>query len=129
MLQKTFVATAEGRPGAAWQRQFQMAWPAVRSWYLKEGLAARPSPAAARAALASQMPELLPIYDLLCELAGPDEVAHSMLSSYDPPPIISGCSRAVWTGAGGGRRWSATMISRWPSPPAASSPRAGSGVE
>jgi predicted choloylglycine hydrolase len=73
----------------------------ARTWYLKEGLAARPTPTEGRDALARHMPELLPIYDTLCGLAGTDEVAHRMLSNYDPPPVIAGCSQAAWIGAGG----------------------------
>ena len=73
----------------------------VKRWYLEEGLAARPTPAEARAALHTYMPELLPVYETLRALAGPDEVAHRMLGNYAPPSVIGGCSQAVWTGAGG----------------------------
>ena len=93
--EKTFVAVAEDRPGAAWQRRFQTTWPRAKSWYLKEGLGPRPTPAEGRAALRRHMPELVPMYDTLCSLAGEDEVAHRMLSHYNPPPVIEACSQAT----------------------------------
>ena len=99
-LEKTFFAVSEERPGADWQRRAQAAWPMAKAWYLKEGLGPRPTPAEGRAAIAGHMPEMVPIYDRLCELAGPDEVAHRMLTQYNPPPVIGGC-QAVWTGESG----------------------------
>ncbi len=100
-MEKTFVAVDEPRPGGAWKRHFETVWPRVRVWYLKEGLASRPTPAEGRAAIARHMPELLPMYDALCGLVGTDEIAHRMLSNYNPPAIIAACSQAAWTGAGG----------------------------
>ena len=100
-LEKTFVAVDEPRPGTAWQRHFETGWPSVKAWYLKEGLASRPTPAEGRDALTRHMPELLAIYDGLCDLAGTDEVAHRMLSGYNPPPVVAACSAAAWTRRGG----------------------------
>jgi Predicted choloylglycine hydrolase len=116
-MQKTFYAVAEERPGPIWRQQFHGIWPDVRAWYLKEGLAARPTPAEGRATLARYMPEMVEIYDLLCRLAGDDEVAHRMLSGVNPPPVITGCSQTAWLGAGG-PRCCAITISRPLSPPA-----------
>ena len=48
------------------------------------------------AKLAQYMPELVPIHRELVELAGGDEVDARMLSLYDPPPFITGCSQAAW---------------------------------
>ncbi len=100
-MEKTFLAVEEALPGEAWRQRFLAAWPAMRSWYLKEGLAARPTVPAARAALERHMPELLPIYERLCALVGDDDIAHRCLSCLDPPPVIEACSQAVWLGAGG----------------------------
>ncbi len=100
-MQKTFHAVAEDRPGPIWRQQFHAAWPHVRAWYLQDGLAARPTPAEGRAALIHYMPEMVPIYDQLCLLAGDDEVAHRLLSGLNPPRVIAGCSQAAWLGAGG----------------------------
>jgi predicted choloylglycine hydrolase len=100
-MQKTFHAVAEDRPGPIWRQQFHAVWPAVRDWYLKDGLAPRPTPAEARATLQRHMPEIVEIYDHLCRLAGDDEVAHRALSGVNPPRVIAGCSQTAWLGAGG----------------------------
>ena len=47
------------------------------------------------------MPELLPHYDQACALVGDDGLAHRILSHYRPPPVVSGCSQAVWLGSDG----------------------------
>jgi predicted choloylglycine hydrolase len=44
------------------------------------------------------MPEILPIYDKLCELSGGSDLAARFLSFYCPPPYMSGCSQAIWPG-------------------------------
>src|SRR5204862_7540153 len=43
-----FHAVAEPRPGAGFQERFQATWPAYRSWYLRDGDAARSSYVACR---------------------------------------------------------------------------------
>ncbi len=44
------------------------------------------------------MPELLPTFERLCELAGGGDMVSRFLSLYCPPPYLSGCTQAVWTG-------------------------------
>ncbi|MFT7392284.1 MAG: hypothetical protein ACI9ZH_002522 [Paracoccaceae bacterium] len=63
-------AMAEAAPGPRWAGLFAEHWPAYRRWWLGEGDAARPTYMACRRALATHMPELVPLYDQLCELAG-----------------------------------------------------------
>jgi hypothetical protein len=66
MLQRAFTlrfhAIAEDRPGPALQRQFERMWPSYRSWFEREGGAARPSYALGSRMLRRHMPELLPTY-------------------------------------------------------------------
>ena len=93
-----FIAIDEPTPAAKWQRHFEAHWPAHRRWYLKEGLEARPSLETCRSALANHMPELVPLHDRLCELAGGDEVTARYLSCFRPPPLFSGCSVMVAAG-------------------------------
>jgi predicted choloylglycine hydrolase len=100
-MEKTFVAIAEERPGPAWQAFFRARWPDGKSWYLSEGLDARPTAAEGRAAIAEHMPELMPVYDRVCALAGDDEIAHRALSNWCPPRIIPGCTVSAWTREGG----------------------------
>jgi predicted choloylglycine hydrolase len=88
-------AAAEPQPGARFRARFEATWPAYRAWYLRDGDAARPSYLACRHALTTHMPELVPTYERLVELAGGGDLAARMLSLYDPPPLVTGCSQAV----------------------------------
>ncbi len=93
-----FRAIAEDRPGAKWGAVFHEHWPAYHHWFLSEGIEARPTYRQCRARLAAFMPEILPTYDRLCEMAGGGDLAARFLSLYRPPPYITGCSQAVWPG-------------------------------
>jgi predicted choloylglycine hydrolase len=97
-LSITFRAIAEPQPGARFQARFEEAWPTYRSWFLREGEAARPSYAVARRMLGEHMPELVPAWTRLVELAGGGDLAARMLALYDPPPLVAGCSQAVLAG-------------------------------
>lgn len=100
-MQKRFTFLREEQPGKAWLDRFTSGLPEAERWYLGEGRAAPPGPAECRAALCKHMPELVPQYDRACALVGNDDRAHQVLSQYRPPPIVSGCSQAVWLGEGG----------------------------
>ncbi len=93
-----FEAVAEPEPGARWQAAFERMWPAYRSWYLKDGEHARSDLQTCRHKLADYMPELIPVYERLLELAGGDELAGRFLSMYRPPAFVVGCSQGAWTG-------------------------------
>ncbi|MGH2908590.1 MAG: C45 family autoproteolytic acyltransferase/hydrolase, partial [Solirubrobacteraceae bacterium] len=82
--------------GAQWRARFLAQRDAYRTWYLGAGEAARPPLEVCEAKLAEHMPELVGIHRELVELAGGDEVGARMLSLYDPPPFITGCSQAAW---------------------------------
>ena len=91
-----FHAVAEPQPGPRLKARLEATWPAYRAWYLRDGDAARPSYLACRQALQTHMPELVPTWERLVELAGGGDIAARMLSLYDPPPLVSGCSQAVF---------------------------------
>ncbi|SEK90469.1 Predicted choloylglycine hydrolase [Roseivivax marinus] len=91
-------AISEDEPGPKWAGLFHEYWPDYRRWWLREGDAARPSYLDSRRALATHMPEIVPIYDHLCELAGGGDQAARFLSFHIPPPYLSGCSQAIWPG-------------------------------
>jgi predicted choloylglycine hydrolase len=95
--QLEFEAVRELEPGANWQARFAAMWPAYRAWYLKDGASARPDAASCRRALAQHMPELVPSYQRLVELAGADDVAARLLSLYRPPGFVVGCSQGAYT--------------------------------
>ena len=88
---------SEERPGAVWTALFERTWPAYRKWFEKEGDDRRPQLESCRAELERHMPELVPIWERLVELAGAEEKAARMLSLYRPTPYITGCSQAVWS--------------------------------
>jgi len=92
----TFTARSEPRPGESWRERFLAQRDVYRSWYLGEGEAARPPLEFCEAMLARHMPELLPIHRRLVELTGGDPLDARMLSLYDPPAFITGCSQAAW---------------------------------
>jgi len=97
-MHKRFVFEREDRPGADWLARFVAGRDEAERWYLGEGRAAAPAAAECRAALRHHMPELLQHYDRVCALVGDDDLAHRLLSHYRPPPVIAGCSQAVWLG-------------------------------
>jgi predicted choloylglycine hydrolase len=96
-----FEAVEELQPGDGWRERFEAMWPAYRAWYLQEGRSKRPHLAACRRALQRHMPELVPIYERLVELADRDPLAARLLSLYRPPGFVVGCSQGAWTRAGG----------------------------
>jgi predicted choloylglycine hydrolase len=98
---KRFVFAREERPDTAWLARFAAGRNEAERWYLGQGRADPSTAAECRAALHHHMPELLPHYDRVCALVGDDDLAHRILSHYRPPPIVSGCSQAVWLGADG----------------------------
>ncbi len=95
----TFRAVSEPNPGEKWRMLFHAHWPGYRKWFLSEGDEARPSYLASVRALRQHMPEIVPTYEKLCELAGGGDLAARFLSFYCPPAYLSGCSQAIWQGA------------------------------
>ena len=93
-----FEAVSEDKPGPKWQSRFQALWPAYERWYLSEGIGARPTYLSALRAFKEHMPELVPTYEKLTELAGGGDIAARFLTFYCPPPYLSGCSQAIWPG-------------------------------
>ena len=94
----TVHAYRETTPGSRWRALFDATWPAYRSWYTHEGLAARPSLPECRDALARYMPELIPTWERLCRLSGDEPVAARMLSMWRLPAFAVGCSQAMLPG-------------------------------
>jgi predicted choloylglycine hydrolase len=94
----TFYGIHEGTPGPQWRALFDATWASYRAWYLKDGDVARPRLDIARHRLAGHMPELVPTWERLVELADGDETAARMLTLWNPPAFLPGCSQAVLTG-------------------------------
>ncbi len=96
----TFRALAEATPGPIWTAVFEQRWPAYRDWFLREGDAARPSYADSVRLFRDHMPELIPTYERLVDLAGGGDVVARMLSMVEPPPYLAACSQGVWARPG-----------------------------
>ena len=88
-------AINEKRPGARWQSLFRAVWPGYRSWYLSEGASARPALKVAEGKLRRYLPELVPTWERLVSLTGDDELAARMLTLWNPPKFLPGCSQVA----------------------------------
>ena len=102
----TVFGINEPVPGPRWQSLFAATWAGYRGWYLQRDVRARPSLELAQEMLATHMPELVPTYQRMVELAQAaiaiagveqDDVAARMLTLWDPPRFLPGCSQAVVT--------------------------------
>jgi predicted choloylglycine hydrolase len=93
----TFRSVEELEVGPKWVANFEERWPHYRDWFLSEGEEARPSYATGVRMLRAHMPELVPAYERLVELAGGGDLVARMLSLYRPPPFLAACSQAAWT--------------------------------
>ncbi len=89
---------SEEEPGPKWAGLFKEYWPDYHRWWARKGAEARPGYLDSRKALQRHMPEIVPLYDELVELAGGTDHAARFLSFYCPPPYLSGCSQAIWPG-------------------------------
>lgn len=96
-MELRFVSISEAEPGPKWRAIFERHWPAYKEWFLSEGHRARPGYQTSLKELRRHMPEMVPIFESLVDLAGGGDLAARFLSLYCPPPYLSGCSQAVWT--------------------------------
>lgn len=96
VIQVNFQTLVEDLPGEHWKALFERLWPGYRAWFLRSGAVGRPSYLECRRALRAHMPELVPTWERLLDLAGGGDVESRFLSLWCPPPYIAGCSQAVW---------------------------------
>jgi predicted choloylglycine hydrolase len=94
----TMHGIREAVPGRRWRALFDATWPAYRAWYSSEGDRARPDLATCRARLVRHMPELVGTWEQMVDVAGGDEVAARMLTQWNLPRFLPGCSQAVVLG-------------------------------
>ena len=94
----SFRAVSEAAPGPLWAQLFKDYWPHYQAWWTREPLARRPTYLAGLRALQHHMPEIVPLYDQLCEEAGGGDWEARFLSFYCPPAYLTSCSQAVWPG-------------------------------
>jgi len=91
------ICINEEKPGEKWGKVFSRTWPYYRAWYLQEGFTARPGYLSCKDALDEHMPELVELYEQICELAGGGDVTSRFLSMWNPPAFMSGCTQIAWT--------------------------------
>ena len=91
-----FRAFAEDSPGTIWQKEFNGRWPAYKNWFLRFGERDRPTYLESMRALKRHMPEIIPVYEQMVDLAGGGDHAARFLAQYCPPPLFRGCSQAVY---------------------------------
>jgi len=97
-MYRVFRAISEDQPGPKWAALFDDYWPAYKKWWSREGLTTRPTYLETRRALGAHMPEIVPLWEQLCDLAGGGDLSARFLGFFGPPPYLSGCSQAVWSG-------------------------------
>jgi predicted choloylglycine hydrolase len=91
----TLYGIREEQPGPQWQALHDATRDAYHRWYLSEGTSARPDLGTCRRMLVSHMPELVPVWERLVELAGGDDVTARLLTLWNPPRFLPGCSQAT----------------------------------
>lgn len=91
----TFDAISEDTPGPKWAARWQRSWPAYEAWYMARGGDTGPTRLQCESALERYMPELVPVYRRLVDLAGGSDRAARFLSTWCPPPYLGGCSLAA----------------------------------
>jgi predicted choloylglycine hydrolase len=94
----TFYPINEAVPGPRWRALFEATWPGYRAWYLQEGESARPELRVASEQLERHMPELVPTWQRLVQLVDGDPTAARMLTMWNPPRFLPGCSQAALVG-------------------------------
>jgi predicted choloylglycine hydrolase len=93
-----FEAIDEDRPGDKWRRVFDRHWHAYSRWFLREGVRERATYLDCLKAVREHMPELLPLYQEVCEAAGGGDLEARFLSMWCPPAYVGGCSQAIVDG-------------------------------
>ena len=82
--------------GEKWTSFFNRVWPLYKKWFLSEGYLNRPGYLTSYNEFKRCMPELVPIYEQLCESVGGEDLKARFLSMYKPPAYMSGCSQIAW---------------------------------
>ena len=97
-LDLTLYGIREQRPGPRWRALYDATRDGYRAWYLSEGDWARPTLRMSERMLREHMPELVPTWEQMVDLAGGDDVTSRLLTLWDPPKFLPGCSQAVLSG-------------------------------
>lgn len=93
-----FASLFETYPGEKLTSKLKVAWPAYQRWFRSVPFEQRTTAKSGRIQLQIHMPELLPLYDNLCNQFNADDEIAAFLSLYNPPSFRAACSQAVWLG-------------------------------
>lgn len=91
----TFDAISEATPGPKWAARWRRSWPAYEAWFMARRGDSGPTRSECRSAMSRHMPELVPVYEKLVEIAGGSDRAARFLSTWCPPRYLGGCSLAA----------------------------------
>jgi len=97
-MELAFEAVDEDRPGPKWRALFDRHWHAYSRWFLREGVRARPTYMASLRAIRQHMPEMLPTYEEIIEVAGGGDLEARFLAMWCPPLYVGGCSQLILPG-------------------------------
>lgn len=96
-MQLQFKSVEEALPGPKWQALFKKDWHAYRTWYRRRRghHGAETSLEVCCRRLQEHMPEFVPTWERLVELAGGSDTAARFLTFWRPPAYLIHCSQAV----------------------------------
>lgn len=89
-----FRALAEGGPGSRWKQVFDNGWPGWSAW-LGDRAGDESDARRAEFALRRHMPEFVPVWERLVEVAGGDARAARFLTFWTPPRYLMHCAQAA----------------------------------
>jgi hypothetical protein len=95
-----FRSVSEDLPGPGWAKVFRAGWPGWSSWLGDRAGGPEDLRRAVRA-LRRHMPEFVPVWERLVEVAGGDPRAARFLTFWSPPRYILHCSQAAIVDADG----------------------------
>ena len=94
----TFRAIKNDQDNLRWQSLFNSFWPSYKQWYQSKQQDKINSRELQRGqkALKLFMPEIVPVYEQLCERVNDDPIAMQFLTLFEPPAYLINCSQAVF---------------------------------
>ena len=95
-VEVAWTSFAETRPGPAFAEHWQQLGPPLERWWRSDARGNDVTThALARARLRQHMPELVPLWEDLVEVVGGHRLAATILTLWNPPAFLTGCSQAV----------------------------------
>jgi predicted choloylglycine hydrolase len=97
----SWTCFAEREPGEEFEKHWSSVGAPLQRWWRADGRGDdQQSASNARAQLSRHMPELVPIWEQLVQLAGGAPLVANILALWNPPAFLTGCSQAVVVNGG-----------------------------